>query len=338
MKLPKKKRRDQIPAMHFYEAMHVPELFKPFLKPSPKTWEGWGVVDAAVEGKADFILADPKRLDLFRQCTKLENPPDKPVREFYCVSSRRSGKSFYAACKAIDLALFHDWTPYLSAGEVGVIQIVSSDRAQSQVIFRYISGILNGNPYFRQYIQNEFKESMELSNRVVIEVMSCSYRSIRGRSVLASLLDEACFFMSEGRRTDRELVQAIRPSMMTIPNSKLITISSAYAKTGVVYEMWKDYFGKANDSVLIWQSDSLMMNPTLDKGLIDIELKKDPSAARSEFFSEWRADISGAFDPDMIKACAVLPGEMGPRPFQVYSAFVDPSGGSRVSGVPKKAG
>jgi len=107
------------------------------------------------------------------------------------------------------------------------------------------------------------------------------YRSIRARSVLASLLYEACFFMSEGRRTDRELVQAIRPSMMTIPGSKLIVISSVHSRVGYVYEMWRDYFGKPIDSVLIWVSDSLSMNPTLDRDLIDIELKKDPSAARS---------------------------------------------------------
>jgi hypothetical protein len=308
--------------MYLHEAMQHKDLFKTYLGPS---YWGWEVAAKAIEGQGSVM--DEKQLAFFQQCTKRQKPPDKPIKEFWCVSGRRSGKSYFAAILAVYLALFNDYEQYLSAGEVGTIQVISSDRQQSQVIFKYISGMLNGNENFKPYILNEFKESIELTNRVTIEVMSCSYRSIRGRTVLASICDEMCFWMTEGQKPDREILAAIRPSMMTIPNSKLIVISSPYSRTGSVYEMWENYFGKDSDSVLVWQSESLIMNPTLDKDLIDIEYKKDPSAAHSEYGAEWRSDIEGFLDPDLVKAATVIPGEMAPKPYQIYSAFTDSSGG-----------
>ena len=52
--------------------------------------------------------------------------------------------------------------------------------------------------------------------------------------------------------------------MATIPDSKLIAISSPYAIRGVLYETHRDSFGKSDSNVLVWQSETRVMNPLVD--------------------------------------------------------------------------
>jgi len=93
MKMSIKKKQDQMP--HFFEAMHHRDPYANFLTPSPESYWGWGVFfDATIGGCAEVILSDPKKRAFFRQCTKLENPPDKPVREVYCLSAAEAEKVF----------------------------------------------------------------------------------------------------------------------------------------------------------------------------------------------------------------------------------------------------
>ena len=157
--------------------------------------------------------------------------------------------------------------------------------------------------------------------------MSCSYRSIRGRTVVCAIFDEVAFWRVEGANPDKEILAAIRPAMATIPNSKLIVISSPYARSGVLYETHRDYFGKDDADILVWQASTRTMNPTIPQELIDRETKKDPSAARAEWQALFRDDIESFLDPEAVKACAVLPGSMAFQKYTTYQAFCDPSGG-----------
>ena len=225
--------------MNIVEAIYNPDLFKPCFR-DLSTWRPWITLLKALFG----LVLDHDDLELYSKATNREKPPGIEPKELWCVIGRRGGKSFIAAIIACILALFHDYKQYLGPGERGVIQIIAADRGQSQVILNYIKGILNSNPIFSQYITNELRESIELSNGVNIEVMSCSYRSIRGRTVVCSLFDEIAFWRVEGANPDKEILSASRPSMATIPNSKLIVISSPYARSGVLYETHTDYYGK----------------------------------------------------------------------------------------------
>jgi len=308
--------------MNIIEAIHNEKLFRPIFR-DLETWRSWIVLL-----KALFALPmDALEFELYQKCTGRQKLPEKEFKELWGICGRRGGKSFMAAVVAVYLALFFEYEKHLSPGERGTIQIIAADRAQAQVILSYIKGILQGNPVFAQYIVNDFKESIDLSNSISIEVMSCSYRSIRGRTVVACICDEIAFWMHEGEKPDREILAAIRPSMATIPNSKLIVISSPYSRSGVLFEHWEQYYGKEDPNILIFRAPTRVMNPTISQELIDAEMKKDKSSAASEWYAEWRSDIEGFLDPDLVKACAVLPGDLAPQKYTVYQAFADPSGG-----------
>jgi hypothetical protein len=55
--------------------------------------------------------------------------------------------------------------------------------------------------------------------------------AVRGRTVAAALLDEVAFWRSEeSANPDAEVLAALRPSMLTIPNSPLLAISTPYSR------------------------------------------------------------------------------------------------------------
>lgn len=66
----------------------------------------------------------------------------------------------------------------------------------------------------------------------------------------------------------------------------------------------------------------------LPQAIIDTALERDPEAASAEWLSEWRNDLAGFLDRELIDA-SVDPGVVvrPPRPGVRYVAFCDPSGG-----------
>jgi len=159
-------------------------------------------------------------------------------------------------------------------------------------------------------------------------VKSCSYRAIRGYTILAAVLEEVAFFRVEGVNPDRELVTSLRPAMLTIPQAKLFFVSSAYGKNGILYENYRDYYGKDIDDILVWKATSLEMNPTLSQSMINRELEKDPTSARAEYLSEFRDDLETFLTLQAIDAVVVEGRTMlEPVTAEKYLAFCDPSGG-----------
>ena len=68
--------------------------------------------------------------------------------------------------------LLHRLAPYLGLGERGTIMVIAADRKQARVIMRYVSGLLHSVPMLSQLIEAERMESIDLANRITIEVHS----------------------------------------------------------------------------------------------------------------------------------------------------------------------
>jgi hypothetical protein len=113
----------------------------------------------------------------------------------------------------------------------------------------------------------------------------------------------------------------------TIPTAKLLCLSSPYARTGVLYDTYRQHYGKDGD-VLVWQADTRTMNPTIPQAFITRETERDPQAARAEWGAEFREDLESAFPLEVIEACVISGRQHLPPASEVhYQAFVDPSGG-----------
>ena len=267
---------------------------------------------------------------LYRSSTGRSELPEGPFNIAWLVVGRRGGKSLVMALIATFMALFKDWRPFLSPGERAVILLVAADREQAKILRRYIGGIL-ATPIFAQQVQGQTADTIELDGDVVIEVATCSYRTVRGRSVCVALLDEASYWRSDSSANpDREVWRAIRPSMASFGSEALAIIaSSPYAQRGLMWESFKKFFGKPDAQNLVWQAATKVMNPTIDDAFLAGEFEADPASAEAEYNANFRTDIESFVSREVVEA-AVVAGmlERPPVPSAQYSAFVDPSGGS----------
>ena len=308
--------------MNLLEAMEDPALFGEDFE--DESWDAWRVLLRVLFGL-------PLSLDecrTFNHCTGRQEPPADPCREGWIICGRRSGKSRIAALIAVFLACFRKYK--LARGERGVVLVIAADRRQARVVFRYIKGLLE-LPLLAKRVQRETAEIIELQGSVSIEVATASYRTIRGYTVVAAVLDEIAFWRSdESASPDVEIVNALRPAMANVDGSILLALSSPYARKGVLWKMHQRHHGVEGDPVLCWQAPTATMNPTLPAEIIADALATDESAARAEWLAEFRADLEDLFDFEAITRC-VVPDRMELPPVSDlhYSGFCDPSGGRR---------
>ena len=116
------------------------------------------------------------------------------VREFYAICGRGSGKSRIVAL----LATFFASREYRRApGEFIYIAVFAPDRKQSAITFHYVVGLLKSVPSLAALIVAEQKDSIELTNGVVIEVISASIAAPRGRAYALAIVEEAALLPTD---------------------------------------------------------------------------------------------------------------------------------------------
>lgn len=263
----------------------------------------------------------------WKELTGRDKAPTKPHEEMWVAAGRRAGKSQCAAVMAIFESAFKDYTDRLAPGEVAHVLVVAADRGQAKSIMRYVSGLLRGNPMLESMIVREDRESIELSNRTAIEIGTASFRTTRGKTLGAVILDEIAFLRSDdSANPDREIVAALRPGLATL-GGKLIAISSPYAKQGELWETYRRYYGKEGE-ILVAQAESRRLNPELPQAVVDRAIERDADAAKSEYLGLFRDDISSFITRTILDA--VTRSSPLVRPYDRryrYHAFVDPAGG-----------
>jgi hypothetical protein len=310
------------------DAVRDPHLFAPWFKRG--TWAAWHVFIAALFG----LPLKPDELALYRECTGRSEPPTVPASEGWLICGRRSCKSFMLALIATYLACFKDHRPFLAHGERGSILIVAADRKQARTIFRYVRALLLGVPMLKRMVARETAEAFDLTNNITIEIMTASYRTLRGYTVVAALLDEVAFWHTDdgSANPDSEIIASIRPATATIPNAMLLCASSPYAQRGAMFDAFKRHFGKDGDPVLVWKAPTRTMNATVPQRVIDEAMDADPASASAEYGAQFRTDVESFVSTEVVEA-AIIPGRYElPRADGVrHFGFVDPSGGSSDS-------
>jgi hypothetical protein len=273
------------------------------------------------------------QLKIYRQCTGRTEPPLAPAAEGWLVCGRRAGKSLMLALIAVFLSCFRDWRSHLAAGERATVMVVCADRRQARVIMRYALGLLKAVPMLAQLIESETRESIDLKNRITLEIHTASFRSTRGYAICAALLDEIGFWrQEESSDPDSEIIAAIRPAMATIPGAIMLCASSPYARRGALWDAHRKHFGKDSDPVLVWQAPTRTMNPTVPQHVIEEAMEADPASAAAEYGAVFRTDVERFVSREVVESCVSLGvRERPPLSDVTYWAFVDPSGGSADS-------
>ena len=314
--------------MNILQCLDDPEVFGAHFK--RPTWDVWRVFLAALLA----LPMTPEQLAVYTKYTGRITPPITPSLETWLVIGRRGGKSFILATIATFLACFFDWRPFLGPGEVATVMIIAADRKQARTIKRFVTGLLHGAPMLKRLIEAETRESITPRNRVSIEIHTCSYRTTRGYTVVAALLDEIAFWASDelSAEPDVEVVNAIRPGMATIPDAMLLCASSPHARKGVLWDAHRKHYAQDNDPVLVWQAATRDMNASVPEAYIAQHMADDPQRGAAKYGALSRTDVETFVIREAVEAC-ISPGirERTPQSGISYQAFVDPSGGSANS-------
>lgn len=279
---------------------------------------------------------DDEGLSAYRRFTGRLNPPNTSFSEALALIGRRGGKTRFAALIAVYYATIIDHSKFLAPGETARILIICPDRRQARVAFGYCRYMLTSIPVFAELIERETQDAIELRNGVAIEIVTCSAVSARGYSSPLVIADEAAFWSSDTSvEPDKDVLDSLRPALAQFPHGLLLLISSPWAKRGEVYRLHRDYFGRDDSDVLVWQAGSRDMNPMLSSEVIARSKARDPVAAATEFDAQFRPDINQAFEESWIEVavdCGVQqrpPAAEGGTPhlFQ-YIGFIDAAGGA----------
>jgi hypothetical protein len=296
------------------------------------TWTPWRAF-----WKSVFALPmTDHEVAIYRRQTGRETPPASRVSEAWMPIGRRGGKSRNAAVAALYSAIAFD-SSQLAPGEVAIVPILAADRRQARTVLGYLRGLCE-LPDFAPFVHRTLKETIELHNRVNIEVHTASYRTTRGYTVVACVCDEIAFWRTDdgSANPDTEVLSALRPGMATVPNALLLGLSSPYAARGELYNAVERSFGKDDERVLVWNASTEAMNPGVPAYIIERAFEDDPVSAASEYGRdgrvEFRRDVEAFLDAEAVRA--VTPSgrrELPPQKGVGYMAFVDPSGGSQDS-------
>jgi hypothetical protein len=294
--------------MNILEALNSPKILgQRFSGPD---WTAWRSFLAATFG----LPMSSDEQAIYTRCTGRTALPTSPAREAWVIAGRRAGKSRIAALIAVFLACFRDWSSHLAPGERAVIMCLAADRKQAGVVLRFIKGLLESVPVLASLMDHPTAESIHLTNDVVIEVDTSSFRAVRGYTIVAAILDELAYWpLEESANPDVEVVNAIRPAMSTIPQALLIAISSPYSQRGVLWDAFKRYYGKDGD-ILVRRAPTRTMNPTVSEAEVSRAYELDPISAAAEFGAEFRGDLSTFFSRAALER-AIPPGLIErPRP------------------------
>jgi phage terminase large subunit-like protein len=172
------------------------------------------------------------------------------IEEASFIVGRRGGKSKAMATLAAYLAGLCDHR--LVRGERGVCLCIAPDQRQAQITLDYAEAALAGSPILKQLIANRTADTLELTNRITIEVRAASFRRLRGPTYVAVLLDEGAYLYSDewSSNADVEIVNAVRPGLLTT-GGPLIIASSPYARRGVLWNTFRKHYGPNGDPLIL---------------------------------------------------------------------------------------
>jgi hypothetical protein len=252
------------------------------------------------------------------------------VRELWVVVGRRGGKDSIASVITAHAASLFEGEALLRRGERASCLCLAADKDQARIILGYVRSYFTDLPLLASMVRRETATGFELSNAVDVAIATNNFRAVRGRTVLCAVLDEVAFFRDENSASpDIETYRALLPGMVTLPGAVLVGISTPYRKAGLLYNKWREHFGKDSDDVLVIQAPSDLMNPSIDKAMIAAAYEDDPAAAAAEYGAQFRSDIESFLPLKTVEAC-IERGVISrpPKPGVHYFGFADAASGT----------
>ncbi|MBA7513940.1 hypothetical protein ES705_05958 [subsurface metagenome] len=267
------------------------------------------------------------QLKIYRKITKNRKEFEAEIEkeEAILVLGARSGKSLIASIIALYEATRKKWRKYLNRGEAGYIEVISTRQKQSEAIIgANCLRLMENSPNLEGYIRDHTQSELILKNDMRILSLPCNSTAGRGLPIVCLIFDEVGHFYTEGVRADKDIFDALNPRRVQFPGSKLILISTPSAKQGLLWNFFDKGF--KNHKRLTAQSDTLFMNPLVDKNFLEKEKKRDIDSYRREFLAQFAERVEAFLSYDLVVNSLKLAGDLPFKSEYQYFCGIDASG------------
>lgn len=217
------------------------------------------------------------------------------------ISHNSTLASWVAAYETYKLLKVHHPQSYyklLPDAEIHLTCVATSED-QANLLFRQILGYYAQCTYFHRYLNKPTADKVYIRSRrelekygeegrasIVVKSAACSARGVRGAGNLLAIMDEQAHFVDEktqSNKSDKSVYDALTPSIAQFGNDgKIINISSPLNKSGLLWDLYNQALGGAEQLLLI-QAPSWEINTTLSTSFLKGRYNQDPITYDCEF-------------------------------------------------------
>ena len=271
--------------------------------------------DGTAEGAVEHRIA----MELFGG---VEHVSAKAKRFVVMRLGRGSGKT--TLCSAY--AVYCSVTQHVKTGpgDTPYVIMIAPDLPTAKLSISMCREMIRGNPSLERLVIGDEKQIITLRRpdglQVKIEAFAAARggATVRGRTILCFMLDEAEFFTSGESYTvsDTDIFRALKPRL--VRNGKGMLISTPWPVDTLMGAMFEKNWQKCLDAVAIKAPTLLVRGDDPDtRANVEEERERDPENCRREYDCEVDGILGeGFFDPTCLastkKADLLLPGAYNP--------------------------
>lgn len=230
---------------------------------------------------------------------------DPGTRRFVLLRlGRGSGKTTMCAAFATYEAVTFDISK-CGPGDVPYVITIAPDKETAKLSIRMAREMIRGQSYLERLVVADTDQMISLrrpDGRLVrLEAFAASRggSAIRGRTIIAFLMDEAEFFTSnvDGKEfsvNDRDIFRALKPRLLK--NGRGMLVSTPWPVETLMGTMFEENWGLPKTAIAVKAPTILARGNDPDiVAMVEDELAKDPENARRELFCELDGISGGEF-------------------------------------------
>lgn len=267
--------------------------------------KGQNVVAKVAFGNYDPIDLVGEERDIALQMFGGVERVDPDSRRYVCLRlGRGSGKTTVCAAYSVYESLTHDIRK-CGPGDVPYVITIAPDKETAKLSVRMAREMIRSNPAIERLVVNDEAQSVTLrrpdGRLVKIEAFAASRGGsvVRGRTIIAFLMDEAEFFTSnaDGREysvNDNDIFRALKPRLLK--NGRGMLVSTPWPVETLMGQLFEENWGKPKTALAVKAPTLLVRGDDPDiVAMVNDELAKDPENARRELFCDLDGFRGGEF-------------------------------------------
>ena len=268
-------------------------------------------------------ILDEAEMEVHCRATGHETYAPREHNELTVIAGRQSGKT--SRIGAI-IALYEAFRDHgLPRGQRAYVLVIAPVVQQAAIAFDFMKRYILESSILEPRVYKIRSDEIELKNGVVIACRPCSYIAVRGVPIICVICDEMAFWRHEetAANPEQEVIDAIRPAMAALVNTKIVKISTPFRKDGI---LWREFQKRTELRHLVWQLSTEEMNPAVSKQFLEAARQDNEQTFRREHLAEFTDNVLGWITPEILEPCVLRGLRELPRVSNgTYVAAVDPA-------------